>query len=336
MAALRTAIVGAGLMGGWHARYAAREDAEIAAVVDPNPKAAEALARRFPGASSFATLPDCLAESAAEVVHVCTGLASHVPLAEAALQAGRHVLVEKPLAPGSAGVRRLVDLAQRARLRLGVVHQMPFARGFLRLRRELPALGRLVRIAYTAATAGAGDREGAERRAVLLEILPHPVSLFRALLGDAAEPSWKILGFTDDDLEMAGRHGETRLSIVISLRARPTRNELALMGTEAAASVDLYHGYAVIDRAGVSRASKVAAPFRAGSRLLAAAGINLLRRTASREPAYPGLRELIRRFYASVRDGGAGPVSFEEMIETAVLMERASSSVHRERQQSSG
>lgn len=322
MAALRMAIVGAGLMGGWHARYAAREDVEIAAVVDSNAKAVEALARRFPRATTFATLEECLARSAAEVVHVCTGLASHVPLAEAALQAGRHVLVEKPLAPGTAGVRRLVDLAHGAGLRLGVVHQMPFARGFLRLRRELPSLGRLVRIAYTAATAGAGDRRGVERRAVLREILPHPVSLFRALLGDAAEPSWEVLSSTDDDLELAGRHLETRLSIVISLRARPTRNELTVTGTDAAATVDLYHGYAFIDRAGVSRASKVAAPFRTGSRLLAAAGGNLLQRTGRWEPAYPGLRELIRRFYGSIRGGGPPPVSDEEMIETAALMER--------------
>src|SRR6185436_16859534 len=103
------------------------------------------------------------------------------------------------------------DLAQHAGRRLCVVHQMPFARGFLRMRRDLPRLGRLVRIAYTAATAGAGDRRGMERRAVLLEILPHPMSLFRALLNDAAAPSWDVLRSTDDDLELAGQHGEPRL-----------------------------------------------------------------------------------------------------------------------------
>ena len=80
----RAAIVGAGLMGRWHARYAARAGAVVAAIVDPQTAAAVALHKRIAGTRVFATLEDCLAARAADVVHVCTGSDSHVRLAETA------------------------------------------------------------------------------------------------------------------------------------------------------------------------------------------------------------------------------------------------------------
>jgi len=318
---LRAAIVGAGLMGRWHAEYAARAGARVAAVVDLEETAAAALCSRFPGAVSFRSLEDCLARCPLDVVHVCTRLDSHAPLAETALRARKHVLLEKPAAASAAEVRRLVELAAGAGLTLSAVHQMPFQRGFQRVLEALPRLGDIVRIAYLASTAGGVGLSPPERRALLLEILPHPVSLFRALVGEG-NPTFETLSFTDDDLELAGSHRGTRLAIAISLRARPTRNELIVAGTSATATVDLYHGYAAIDRAGVSRTDKVLAPFRRGTRLLSAAGANLARRVVQREPAYPGLRQLIDRYYRSVGEGAPPPVVAGEMIEAALLMEQ--------------
>lgn len=49
-----------------------------------------------------------------EVVHVCTPNSTHVPLARAALEAGKHLVLEKPIAVDGAGARELVDLAARS------------------------------------------------------------------------------------------------------------------------------------------------------------------------------------------------------------------------------
>src|SRR5689334_10614548 len=94
---LRVAIVGAGLMGRWHAFSAARAGGSIVAVVDPNQARARRLASRSRAARAFSTLDGALER--ADVVHVCTPTAAHVAVIAQALDARRHVLVEKPLAP---------------------------------------------------------------------------------------------------------------------------------------------------------------------------------------------------------------------------------------------
>ncbi len=322
--ALRAAIVGAGLMGGWHARYAARAGARIAAVVDPRTEAAVALARRFAGATAFADLGECLRACPVDVVHVCASRESQAALAGAALAAGHHVLVEKPAATSAAEARRLAELAERSGRVLCPVHQFPFQPGVVWLRQGLARLGGLVRVTHVIASAGGDGLSEAGRRTLLRDLLPHPLSLFRALLGAGLDggADWSILSATHDDLEIAGMRNGTRLTAVLSLRARPPRNELIVLGTKATARADLFHGFATVEEGGVSRASKVLAPFRRGAGLLGAATANLLRRAARREPAYPGLLALIRGFYASVRDGAAPPVSRDELVEAAVALER--------------
>jgi predicted dehydrogenase len=323
--ALRTAIVGAGLMGGWHARYAARAGARIAAVVDPRTEAAVALARRFVGASVFADLGQCLRACPVDVVHVCAGRESQAALASAALAAGHHVLVEKPAATSAAEARRLAELADRYGRVLCPVHQFPFQPGVVGLRQGLARLGDVVRVTHVLASAGGDGLSEARRRTLLLDLLPHPLSLFRALLGAAGldgGAGWSVLAKTHDDLEISGVRNGTRLTAVLSLRARPPRNELIVLGTKATARADLFHGFATVEEGGESRAAKILAPFRRGAGLLRAATTNLFRRSAGWEPAYPGLLTLIRAFYASVREGAAPPVSRDELVEIAATLER--------------
>jgi predicted dehydrogenase len=319
----RAAIVGAGLMGGWHARYAARAGAEVAAIVDPQTAAAIALHKRIAGTRVFASLEACLAARAADVVHVCTASDTHVRLAETALAAGCHVLAEKPLATTRAEAARLAGLAREKGLRLCPVHQFPFQRGFARVVAERERLGELLRADYVVRSAGGEGLAPDARRALVLEILPHPVSLFRKVVGHGVGPdAWTVLASSDDELELAGRDGTTALRVDIGLRARPTRNELVLTGSRATARVDLFHGYAVVEAGGTSRTAKALAPLRAGTRLLWTAGTNLARRGVGREPAFPGLRELIRLFYRSIAQGTPPPIDPVEVVEAAALIER--------------
>jgi len=327
----RAAIVGAGLMGRWHARYAARAGAEVAVIVDTQPAAAAALQRRFPRARLFGSIEDCLAARAADVVHVCTGSDAHARVAETALAGGCHVLAEKPVAASRAEAARLVGLAREKGVRLCPVHQFPFQRGFARVIADTGRLGDLLRAEYVVRSAGGEGLAPKSRRALVLEILPHPVSLFRRVLGHGVPADgWSVIVSGDDELELAGRDGVLPLRIDIGLRARPTRNELILTGSRGTARVDLFHGYAVVEAGGTSRTAKALAPLRAGTRLLWAAGGNLARRAVEREPAFPGLRELVRRFYASIADDTPSPVDPEEVVEAAALIEHVTAtSVHR-------
>lgn len=304
MKRLRAAIVGAGLMGRWHAYYATRAGADVAAIVDRAPASAAAIRKRYAKAEVFGDLQQCLASCPIDVVHVCTGLDSHTPLAETALMAGKHVLVEKPMARTAAEVQKLIGIARDNKVRLAVVHQFPCQRGFQKLLKRIGRLGDLVQITYRTSSAGAVGRSDAERRDVLLQILPHPFSLFCSLLGnEISDLSWNVIRFNCDELTIAGERNGTQLLILISLSARPTCNELTVVGTCGTAHVDLFHGFYIIESGIVSRAAKILHPFAFGIKLLAAAGLNLARRMLRWEPAYPGLSELIRSFYQSITNG---------------------------------
>jgi hypothetical protein len=103
----------------------------------------------------------------------------------------------------------------------------------------------------------------------------------------------------------------------ISAHGRPTENVLRVVADAGSVEVNLFHGFAVRRSPTVSRSAKIAQPFRnAGLELVSASG-NLVRRAIRREPAYPGLRELVRQFYASVSTGSQNPILANETIDVA-------------------
>lgn len=318
----RTAVVGAGLMGAWHGTYAQRAGAKVVAVVDREASLAQSMVRRL-GGHAYGAEEDWLTSSGAEVVHICTPLASHAPLATKSLEAGCHVVVEKPLAPTLEESRQLLALAQARERQLVAVHQMPFQRGVRHLLRRREELGEVVRVEHRACTAGALGRPPAVRRGVLHGILPHSLSLFHALGFVVKDVGlWDVVLDGADELELTVSSGRTQLAVLLSAVARPTVNELVVWGTKGTARVDLFHGFCVFEGGQVSRIDKVLRPFRLAVRLMAEAGLNLGLRAFARQPAYPGLPEFLVAFYASLGDDSRSPVSEEEMIVAAALRQR--------------
>jgi predicted dehydrogenase len=293
--------------------------------VDRDLGRASALAAKFGGAR--AALPEALADIAGgvQVVHVCTPLDSHEALTAMALSAGAHVLVEKPLASTAQATAELLAIAARAGRLLVPVHQFPFQRGMRRLGAEMPTLGALRQVDFTTFTAGADGRAGSDRRDVLLEILPHPVALLRALGLRVATFAWQIERFDDDVLALQTVEGTASVRVRIDLAARPTCNELRVAGERGTAQADLFHGFCSFDRATTGRRSKAIRPFRASGATAWAAGINLGERALRRQPAYPGLPELITAFYAAAERGLAAPIDSEECMAVAELRDRIAS-----------
>ena len=118
---LKAGVAGAGVFGGYHARkYAELADVELAAVYDQDLTRAEALAGPL-GARAFDRLADFL--DAVDAVTVASPADTHAEVAMAALQAGRHAYVEKPLAIFGGDARALVETASAKGLQLAVGHQ---------------------------------------------------------------------------------------------------------------------------------------------------------------------------------------------------------------------
>jgi predicted dehydrogenase len=118
---LACGVAGAGVFGGYHAaQYAGAPGARLAAVFDQDLERAKALAART-GATAFDDLDAFLA--AVEAVSVTTPARTHGPLARKALEAGRHVYVEKPIALDVEEAEGLLGLAAQKGLVLAVGHQ---------------------------------------------------------------------------------------------------------------------------------------------------------------------------------------------------------------------
>src|SRR3954451_2025567 len=143
--ALNVAIVGYGLAGSvFHAPLIeATEGLDLRAVVTRDPGRREQLAREHPGVRAADRVEDVLAE--VDLVVVATPNRWHAPIARTELDAGRHVVVDKPLAVTAADAQDLVERAARAGRAVIPFHNRRWDDDFLTLR-ELVADGRLGRV----------------------------------------------------------------------------------------------------------------------------------------------------------------------------------------------
>ncbi len=314
---LRVAIIGAGLMGRWHACYATRNGAKVVAVVDRDAAAADRLRAGFPAAGVFADAAAMYRAAAPDVAHICTPSETHVELVGAALEQRVHVMVEKPLAASAEQTRRLLDIADAAGKILCPVFQFPFQDGFRSAREWLQAHGPPLRTDLTICSAGAERLGRAADEQLVLEILPHPISVLCVLAGtDVVDHSrWTVAGRTEGELFAYGRIGAMEASVCVSTHARPARCEARVLCANGSLHLDFFHGYGAVQRVRGGRTGKILLPLESGIALSMAATRNLLRRALARETAYPGLTALIAAFYAAARLKAPPPFS-RALIET--------------------
>lgn len=119
MAKLRVAVIGAGFVGKVHVENIRRQtDAELVALADQSPEIAAAFGEQLGIARAVGDYNELLADPSIDAVHVCTPNATHFPIAKAAIEAGKNVICEKPLAMSADEAQELVRLAHEK----GVVH----------------------------------------------------------------------------------------------------------------------------------------------------------------------------------------------------------------------
>jgi predicted dehydrogenase len=115
---LRTAVIGTGFVGRVHIEAIRRLGfVEIAAIADTNLAQAEKYAAEFGVPVAVSDYRTVLDNSSIETVDICTPNALHAPIAKAALEAGKHVMCEKPLATSAVAAAELVSLAAAKSLR---------------------------------------------------------------------------------------------------------------------------------------------------------------------------------------------------------------------------
>ena len=211
------------------------------ALCDSDPFRLEALAGRTPAPRRYTEVYRFLADPDIDAVAICTPPAHHAALAVAALRAGKHLLVEKPLALTLTEAAAIADAAHQADRIAGVGFHLRCHPLVVKAKAEAAAgtLGRITAVRILWTSRAAGSRSWLCRRSLgggaLFDLGSHAVDLARFLLDDDIdEASARTLhGLTDDEwTTLSARLSRGAfLEATLSLNAAD-RFEVELTGTD--------------------------------------------------------------------------------------------------------
>jgi scyllo-inositol 2-dehydrogenase (NADP+) len=239
---IRVGLIGYGLAGKvFHAPLIGAVDGlALAAVMTSR---GDELAADWPEARAVADAGAILGDPAIDLVVVASPNDTHAPLARAALEAGKHVVIDKPLARDAAEARAIANLAQARGRMLGVFHNRRWDGDFLTVRKliEAGALGdlRLVELRWDRfrLEQRAGWKDAAGRGGgVLADLGPHLLDQALLLFGVPEAVAADLVtqrgdGATDDYAELTLHYGAMRVIVSATMAVAAARPRFALHGT---------------------------------------------------------------------------------------------------------
>jgi predicted dehydrogenase len=179
MKKVRAAVIGVGYLGRFHAqKYAQLEECELVAVVDDRQEAREAVAAEV-GTRALAGYRELIGQ--VDAVSVVTPTAAHFPIAREFLEAGAHVLVEKPITETPEQARELIKLAARQGRILQVGHLERFNSAILGAEEHLRA-PRFIECHRLAPY-----KERGTDVSVVLDLMIHDIDIVQTLVGSPIE-----------------------------------------------------------------------------------------------------------------------------------------------------
>lgn len=179
---VRVGVVGFGYWGPNIARNVVEcPRAELTWVCDADPAVIAVAPKRYPGAATTTSIEEMLADPDLDAVAIATPVSTHYPLACAALDAGKHVLVEKPLAASYAQAYDLVRRAEQAGLVLLPGHTFLYSPPVRKIKELLvsDAIGEIYFISMSRVNLGLHQRDVS----VLWDLGPHDFSILNYWLG---------------------------------------------------------------------------------------------------------------------------------------------------------
>lgn len=212
MSTLRTAVVGVGYLGRFHAqKYGALAGVELVGVCDLDAAAGRAVAESV-GTRYFADHRELVGQ--VDAVTIAASTSAHFELAKFFLERDVHVLVEKPMTRTSAEAAVLTELADRRRLKLQVGHVERFNPALLSARSGLTNV-RFIECHRLAPFKGRGADVN-----VILDLMIHDLDVIRSLVN--AEPvdvSAVGISVLTDDVDIANARIEFANSAIANVTA---------------------------------------------------------------------------------------------------------------------
>jgi len=344
--ALRVGIVGCGKAAENHAAEIKRlPGVRFVGACDSEPLMAEQFSVRHGLQAYYTDFQALLREQKPDVMHIATPPQSHVRLATAAIEAGCHVLVEKPLAETSAKATEIIRSAQRHGRKLTVGWTYYFDPEVRRMR-ELIAHGAIgdpvhldALLAYDLrGNFGAAVMQNPShwvhglRGKIVHNNLDHLLSLLLDFMDDDSVPmnvlAWQTedSGYIDliDEVRFLLKGRSTSAQVAFSCRARPAGHFLTVAGTKNTIRLNVGHQILTYDT--ISRLPGLAGRLAASvSQMRQLASINFRhfsRLLHSDFQSLPGFQYLLKAFYRCIEIDSEVPIPYGHILRVSTWMDQ--------------
>jgi predicted dehydrogenase len=337
---VKAALIGAGQIARQHLScLKTLPGVELAAICDLSPATAEAAAERYGIRSWFTDHRAMLEEARPDVVHVTTPPTSHFRLAMDALDAGAHVIVEKPATAAFAELETLVRRAEDASRHFVEDYNYLFNHAPQEILRRIESgeFGAVTHVEVLICLDILGSGGFADPNAphpaltlaggAIADFLPHLASLAYLFVGAhrTAQTVWvkrkfSVLPFDEFRAVVDAERGTAALGF--SSNSQPDAFWLRVYGERTHASANLWETRLTFD--GPRNAPKPLRPFFSGleeGRTIRRAALATLLRKFKGPGAYEGLWELLTRTYKALTEGSALPVTARQVLEVNRMVE---------------
>ncbi|HTX50160.1 MAG TPA: Gfo/Idh/MocA family oxidoreductase [Caulobacteraceae bacterium] len=337
---MKAALIGAGQIAKQHLScLKTLPGVELAAICDLSPAAAEAAAERYGVRSWFTDHRAMLDEARPDVVHVTTPPTSHFRLSMDSLDAGAHVIVEKPATPAFEQLDALVRRAREADRHFVEDYNYLFNRAPQEILRRIESgeFGAVTHVEVLICLDILGPSGFADPNSphpalaltggAIADFLPHLASLAYLFVGThrAAHSVWakrkpSVLPFDEFRAVVEAERGTAALGF--SSNSQPDAFWLRVYGERMQATANLFETRLTLD--GPRAAPKPLRPFFSGleeGKTIRRAAVATLLRKFKGPGTYEGLWELLARTYGALADGTAPPVTASQVLAVNEMVE---------------
>lgn len=348
---LRAGIIGCGKIADQHVAATQRiADCGVVAVCDRELLMAKQMGERFGIPGVFGDVAKMIEASSLDAVHITTPPQSHFALAKQCLEAGCHVYLEKPFTVTGGQAKELVAEAESRKLKITAGHNYQFTPEMIEMRRLVRQgfLGGapvhleshwsydLSDTNYVGPVLGSQSHWVRQLPGQLLQnIISHGVArLAEFLEGGTVEvvamgqqsPRLRSLGGQEvlDELRVMLKDAKgTTAYFSFSTQIKPGLNQFRICGPAQSLLMDMSSGSLVRQQKVLSKSylTYFLPPLKMGQEHARNAWRNF--RAFLRRELYQdfGMKELIERFYGSIRTGGEPPIPYREIVLTAWIMD---------------
>jgi predicted dehydrogenase len=339
---LKAAVVGTGQISEAHLQFlSTAPGVELLGVCDLSPSLANYAVTRFKAGRAYTNAADMLRETSPDVVHILTPPHTHVPLASQCIEAGAHVIVEKPVAPTNQDFHELWSRA-RARGKWLIEDQnYRFNEPILEIERLL-AEGRLgevrdVEVRMSLAVLEEGSRFTDQNlphpshkmpAGVVHEFITHLCYLTLRFMPsyERVVVAWSKHGsdplFKYDDLDALLLGNGVHSRIRFTAHTAPDAFTVTVRGTKGMAETDLFqpHVRTVAQRPVGKQLNPLANQLMGGCGLVKASVVGFRNKVMQKTPL-EGLGTFLDRTYTAFQQGTEPPITFDDMDRASKLVD---------------